>query len=229
MRFHDFAYTWYFANVERREKLGFFSGKNQENTVGLRLTGGNFRDQTRTADSYRAVQTRFDFHLLMEIVRGFERRPVQAFSSAHIEVGFVDGSHFHLRRESSKNTVDLFRTFAVALGMPVDEDGVRALLRGRAKWHGGVDPEFSRFVRSGRDNAALMALTSHDHGLPFQRWIVEFLDRDEESIHVDVEDRSRKRGLTSDSHAAGILAVVGGELVPSILRRPPRTLLECAG
>ena len=51
-----------------------------------------------------------------------------------------------------------------------------------------MDTKFAGSVRSRRNNAALIPLASHDNRLAFQRGIEEFLDRDEERVHINVED-----------------------------------------
>ena len=68
-----------------------------------------------------------------------------------------------------------------------------------------MDAEFAGFVRGGGNDAALVSLAANDHGFAFQRWIEEFLDRDEEGVHVDVKDglwewsHDAQRGISSNS------------------------------
>jgi hypothetical protein len=90
--------------------------------------------------------------------------------------------------------------------MSVDEDGMRTLLGCSAKRHCGVDSELASFVRRGGHNTTLAALSANNDRLSFQRGIVEFFHRNKESVHVDVEDGARKRGLLGSSHAERILA-----------------------
>ncbi len=72
--------------------------------------------------------------------------------------------------------------------MAFDEDGVRAEFVGRAQRQRGVDAEFAGFVRCGGNDAALVALAADDYGFAFERRVEELFDRDEEGVHVDVED-----------------------------------------
>ena len=58
---------------------------------------------------------------------------------------------------------------------------------GGAERHGGVNSEFARGVGRGRDDAALIGLSTDDHGFAFERGIEELFDGDEEGVHVDVE------------------------------------------
>src|ERR1700757_2080816 len=143
----------------------------------------------------------------MQIVCGFERRTVQSRRSAHVEISFIDRSHLNLRSECAQDSVDLFRAFAVTLWMSVNEDGMRTLLGRSPKRHCGVDSELASFVRRRGNDTALVALSTDNDRLSFQRGIVKFLHRDKERVHVDVEDGAGKRGLLGSSHAARILAV----------------------
>ena len=202
MCLHDFADAGNLAHVERREELGLFAGNNPEHSVGLGLRRRNFGDEARGSDPDGTVQSRVTFHAQMQSVRGFQWRSVQAFGAGHVEIGFVDGGHLNLRRKRAEDFVNLFRTLAVALGMAVDEDRLRAHLRGGAQRHGGMHSELARFIRSCGDDAALVALSADDHCLAFQRWIEQFLHRDEERVHVDVEDGASEGELAGGSHAA---------------------------
>src|ERR1700756_3286583 len=162
----------------------------------------------------------------MQIVCGFERRTVQSRRSAHVEISFIDRSHLNLRRECAQDSVDLFRAFAVTLWMPVDKDGMRTLLGRSPKRHCGVDSELASFVRRSGDNTTLVALSADNDCLSFQRGIVEFFHRNKESVHVDVEDGARKRGLLGSSHAARILAAAVVPVRSRCARTQP--LLESA-
>src|ERR1700681_4482812 len=66
--------------------------------------------------------------------------------------------------------------------------------------------EFSRGTGAGRDYSALVALAADDNRPALQRGIIEFFDRHEEGVHVDVEDGADEGGLGSSSHAGRILA-----------------------
>ena len=83
--------------------------------------------------------------------------------------------------------MDLAGVLAVALGVAVDEDGLRAQLVGGAQGHGGVDAELAGGVGGGGDDAALVGAASDDHGLAFERGIEELFHGHEEGVHVDVE------------------------------------------
>ena len=132
-------------------------------------------------------------HALMELMGGQHRRPMQAFGPSHVQIGFVDGNHLDLRREGFEDPVHFLRACAIAVGMAVHENSLRTKFGGGAQRHGGMHAECPRRVRGCGDNAAFVALASDHDGLAFQRWVEQLFDRDEEGVHVNVEDGSGGR------------------------------------
>ena len=65
--------------------------------------------------------------------------------------------------------------------------------------------KFACGVRCRRDNAAFVALPSHDYGLAFERRVEELFHGDEEGVHIDVENGAGEGGLVGSGHAEGIL------------------------
>src|SRR5579863_2424386 len=113
---------------------------------------------------------------------------MQACSAGHVEIGFVNRRHLDQRRERSEYAINLFRALAIPLRMAVYEDGMRAKLGRRAQRHGRMNSKFTRFVGGSRDYAPLVALASHHHGFAFEGRIEQLFHRDEERVHVYVED-----------------------------------------
>ena len=103
---------------------------------------------------------------LVQLVRGLERRAVQALGAGQVEIGFVDRGHLDLRRKLLQHFVDFVRVFDVALAVAVDEDRLRAEFVGGPQGHGRVDAELARRVGCRRDHAALVGPPADDHGLP---------------------------------------------------------------
>src|SRR4029079_11812308 len=124
----------------------------------------------------------------MKRVSGTQGRPVQALGSGHVDVSLVNRRHFELWRELSEYLVDLLRVLAVAFGVAIDKDSLRALLRGSPQRHCGMHSELARLVRRSGNNAAFPTLSANHDGLALQRRIKELFHRDEEGVHVDVED-----------------------------------------
>ena len=50
--------------------------------------------------------------------------------------------------------------------------------------------EFAGLIRGRRNHATLVALAAYDHGLSFHRRVEQLFHRNEERVHIDVEDRS---------------------------------------
>ena len=149
MLLHHFADAGDFADIERSEELRFFARNDVEDAVGLGLRRRDFGNQAGGPHPDGTVQAGVSFHAQVQGVRGFQRRAVQAFGTGHVEIGFVDGGHFHLRRKCSENFVDFFGALAVTVGMSVDEDGLGAEFGGGAQRHGGMDSEFAGRVGGG--------------------------------------------------------------------------------
>ena len=119
---------------------------------------------------------------------------MQALGPSQVEIGLVDGSHLHQRREVAQHGVSALGIFAVAVHVSVDEDGLRTQLGRSPQRHGRMHSKLSRRIRSRRNHAPLVALSAYDDGLALEGRVVEFFDRDEEGVHVDVEDGAG-RGL----------------------------------
>jgi hypothetical protein len=122
---------------------------------------------------------------------------MQALGAGHIQVSFVNGNHLDLGREVLQDLMDFLGIVAVAIGMAVDENGVRAELSGGAQGHGGVYAKFAGFVGSGRYYASLVALAADDHRFAPQGGIKQLLDRYEKGVHVHVEVSVHDRNISS--------------------------------
>jgi hypothetical protein len=72
--------------------------------------------------------------------------------------------------------------------------------------------KFACGVRCRRDNAAFVALPSHDYGLAFERRVEEFFHGDEEGVHIDVKDGAgESRQLRGDGHLRIVTARRGND------------------
>jgi len=119
----------------------------------------------------------------------------------NIEIGFINGSHLHLRGKRLQDFVDFFGTLTVALGMAVDKNCMRAKLRGCAQRKRRMDSKFAGFIRCGGNHSALVALTADNDGFSFEGGVVEFFHGNKKSVHIDVEDGAGKsRDVRSRGH-----------------------------
>jgi hypothetical protein len=125
---------------------------------------------------------------------------VEAFGAGEVEIGFVDRSHFHDRRELAKDGGDAIAPERIFFVVAIEEYGMGAETARGAKRHGGVNTELAGFVTCGGNYAALIGTAPDDDGLAAKVGAIEELDGNEEGIHIDVEDGRVKRNV-------GIVAV----------------------
>jgi hypothetical protein len=59
-----------------------------------------------------------------------------------------------------------------------------------------VDAKFAGFVAGSGDYTTLIGTAAYDYGLPAQFWAIEQFDRNEERVHVHVENRGVEREIT---------------------------------
>src|SRR5215831_18975597 len=72
--------------------------------------------------------------------------------------------------------------------MTVNEDGVRTQLIRGSQRHGRMHSELTRFIGCRRDHSALIRLPAHHHCFSLKRGIEQLFNRNEEGVHIDVED-----------------------------------------
>ena len=87
-----------------------------------------------------------------------------------------------------QHLVDALRILAIALRMPVDEDGLRAEFGRGAQRHGRMHAELARRVGSRRYHPALVATPADHDRLAFECWIEQLFHGHEEGVHVDMEE-----------------------------------------
>ena len=140
---------------------------------------------------------------------GFERRAVQPLGTGQVHVGLVDGCHFDLWRKMIQDFERPMRIIPVAVGVAIDEDGVRAEFAGGPQRHGRMYAELARLIRRRGNYAALIRPPTDDHGFPLQRRIEQFLDRNEEGVHIDMENGFRHGGeLPSRDHEEAVVLII---------------------
>ena len=72
--------------------------------------------------------------------------------------------------------------------LAAQENRVRAELLRRANRHGRMHAELARLIARRRHHAAAVRVGAHDDGLPLERRILKLLHRNEEGVHVDVQN-----------------------------------------
>ena len=111
--------------------------------------------------------------------------------SREVEIGFIDGSHFHHRRKSGENRSHAVAPLRVEIVATVQENSVRAKLSCGAQRHGRMNAIAARFVARCRDDSAAIRLPTHNDGLATQLGTFEQFHRNKKCIHVHVQNRSR--------------------------------------
>lgn len=124
--FGHFADARDLADIQRRQKPSFLARQHPQYPVRLGLIGCHFGHQARCGDPDRTVEVRLALNGSMQAVCGCQRTAMQSLGAGDVDISFVHGGHFHLRREALEHGVNLARIVAVALGMSVDENGLRA-------------------------------------------------------------------------------------------------------
>ena len=115
--FGDFADAGNSPDAERLEECGFGSGGNPHEAAGFGLVGGDFCHQARAGQAHRAGKICCVPDFAAQLVRGGERRTVQALRAGEIEIGFVHRGHLddgRIARENFGDTVAPFRIEVMA-------------------------------------------------------------------------------------------------------------------
>jgi len=193
--FGDFADTRNLADGKRGEEARFHARSDPDETAGFTLIGGDFGSEASGGEAARTRQAGLSCDGAKEFVGGGEWRAVEAFGTGEIEVGFVNGDHFDDGRKFREDGGDAIAPFGIFFVVPIEEDGVGTKAACGPERHRGMDPEFTRFVAGGRNDAALIRAAANDHRLATEIGALEEFDGDEEGVHIHVEDRGVEWGL----------------------------------
>ena len=120
--------------------------------------------------------------------RDLGRGPEEALRAGDVEEGLVERDTLDERRERVEDVVDAPAVVGVDVVATRHEDGVGAQATGAHRRHRRPDAVGAGLVGAGRDHASVARATDDDR-LALQRRIEQDLDRREERVHVDVQDR----------------------------------------
>ena len=178
---------------QRRQERGLRARRHDDEAVGLAQVRRDLGDELGRRDADRRGQPDLGADAALIAAAISCAVPEQRPRSGHVEEGLVDRDRLDERREPPKDRHDL-ATRALVLA-PVDrqEDAVRAeraaVRSGIAEW----TPNAPRLVGRGADDAAgRRPAAADDHGLAAELRAVALLDRGEERIEIDVEDRRHR-------------------------------------
>ena len=121
---------------------------------------------------------------------------MKALGAGKIKIGFINGDHFHDRRELNKDGGNAIAPFGIPFVMAIKEDGMRAQARRGAQGHRRMDAEFARFVAGSGDNTALIGPAANDNGLAAEVGALEEFHGNEEGVHIHMEDGGVEREFT---------------------------------
>ena len=134
---------------------------------------------------------------------------VQPDRTAHVEERLVERQRLDERRERAEDRHDPGAHLGVVRVVAAQEHRVRAQTLRPHRRHRGVDPVGAGLVRRRRDHAPVRRNRRRPPGGPGARAGAE-LDRHEERVHVDVQDRGvsdgarrghRRRSTSSDDRS----------------------------
>jgi hypothetical protein len=171
--------------VEERHRVAL---GNHEQAVGLALAARELRDELRRGNADRAGEARARVHLVADAPGDFGGRAKQSHGAGDVEKRLVDREWFDEGRELAEDRHDGIGGLAVLVHVPRDDGGARRELERPRHWHRGVHTERPSLVARRRHDAAA-ARAANDDELPTEFGALEQLDRDEECVHVDVENR----------------------------------------
>ena len=125
-----------------------------------------------------------------------DRRAVaeQPRRAGDVEERLIDTDRLHLRREALEDVEDRFGDLANALPADGADDRVRTEAQRHADRHRASTAVDARLVAGRADHAARLLAglgrPADEHGFAAQLGKIELLDRREERVHVDVENRA---------------------------------------
>ena len=155
--------------------------------VGLVEIGTYLRQKLHRRDAHGAGQpARGSAHRPLERHAHLFHRPEQAFQPCGVQIGLVDGSHFHQRGKIVQHALNHARHLPVSLMSAGHEHAVRAQPFRLSDGHGRVHAESAGLVGAGAHHAP--PALPDNQGLAAQFRIVQLLDGREKGVHVDMHE-----------------------------------------
>ena len=179
---------------QRFDKARSHRGRDDEETVGLAMVGGELGEELVVGDAGRRRQLGLGADLRPDpfgnLGRG--RDALQIFG--HVEIGFVERQRLDDRRVLREDRADLQRHLLVDVEPRLHEDQVGAFSARRHRRHRRADTELARLI-AGRGHHAACPRAADRNRLAAQLRIVALLHGRIERIHVHVDDLAGTFGL----------------------------------
>ncbi len=176
---------------ERREERRLVAGGDHDEPVRLAQVGRDLGHELRGRDPHgrRQLDLGPDRRLDRPADRGAvsEQRP----GTGHVEERLVDRDRLDLVRVAPQQGHDPVADLAVQAAVDGHEHRLRAQRGGRTQRHRRVNAVRPGLVRRRRHDPAVAGTPAPDHDrTAAELGVVALLDRREEGVEVDVEDRS---------------------------------------
>ena len=166
---------------QRMEKTCFTARRYFIERGGLGQLRRNGADELVRADAF----TDGDFELLADGLANGQRDFDGRFPNAgQIEVAFINGSLLHIRREVVAVAEHPVGELLVTLEVAGQNDELRTKLSRPRGGHRREHAKLARFIRSGGDDAALLA--ANGHGLAAKMRVRRLLDGGKEGVGIEM-------------------------------------------
>ena len=179
-------------DVHRPQQVDLGAGRYDDQAVGLVEVAGHLGDELRGADPDRRRQPAGHLGdlLAQPLGEGGDGRDLEVVEvrGGEVDERLVQRQRLHERRGRPQHGHHLLAGRAVGVEAAAQERRVRAPRPRLAGRHGRADAVLPGFVRRRGDHAA-PADAAHDDRLAAQGRLVALLDRGEERVEVEVEDR----------------------------------------
>ena len=187
---------------QRCEERGLVARWHDDEPVRLAQVRADLRDELGGRHADRCGEPHLGVDRVLDRAR--DRLPVteQLTRPGDVEKRLVDRDRLDGRREPPEDRHHLAARLLVAAAVDWQEDPLGAQAAGGPQRHRRVDAELAGLVACGTDDAPLVgSAATDDHRLAAERRVVALLDRGEERIEVDVEDRQGRGAHARDSLA----------------------------
>ena len=176
------------AHGQRVDEAELASGHDDRQPPGLVHVGRELRNRLRRPHANRTRHAEVGDAVLNAL--GHDDRMLSVHArGTDVEKRLVDAHLLHMRGFVEQNGHHPVRHFAIPVEMAARPNGVGAKPRRRRRRHRGMHAVLARLVGRSRDHAAFSRITADNDRLAPPTGMIELLDRGEERIEVDEQNR----------------------------------------
>ena len=166
------------------EEVELLARLDREEAVGLRLGGGDLREELGAGDPDGEREADVGEHVRPQLAGDLRGRPEQVLRTPDVEERLVDRDRLDERGDVAEAREDGVARLRVGLHPGLDHDRLGTQHPGLPTVHRRADPAALRLVATGEHDAA-----PHDDGAAPEARLVALLDGRVERVEVGVEDR----------------------------------------